>query len=81
MATITISNASVCSGGGHVAATAQLNALPARVVHWLADELRATPSADELRDAAAVMIRAHLMGMTRAQARTVLEAGLTITVA
>lgn len=78
MATISIAVTGICAGGGHVSATVQLNAGQARPVMWDADDLRGSPTQEEMRDAVRTILRAHLMGMTRAQARAALEAGITV---
>ena len=80
MATLTVSNVTLCAGGGHVHADVRLNQGQARSVAWDADDLRASPSAQDVLDAVKVVVKAHLMGMTRAQARAALEAGITISV-
>jgi hypothetical protein len=77
MATITIGG-TLCAGGDHFSATVQLNAGQVRQTTYDTDELRATPTVEEIRDAVRVMLRAHMMNMTRAQAVAAIQGGITI---
>lgn len=81
MTTVVIGPATICHGGGHVHTSWQINgAGPVRDVHYDTDDLRGSPSIEEVREAVRTMLRGHIMGMTRAQARAVLEAGITIAI-
>ena len=80
MTTITISPSTICTGGGHVHTSWQLNVGPVRQVVYDTDELRGSPSLEEAHAAVRTIIRAHIMGLTRAQARTILEAGISVTI-
>lgn len=79
MATIAITNAGVCDGGGHAHMTVQVDARPSRSVAYLTDELRGNPSADEVRMAVGILLQLHMASMTRAQAVAALAGGITIT--
>lgn len=81
MTTVTIGAATICAGGGHVHTSWQLNSGPVRDVDYITDDLRGTPGLDEVKDAIRTILRGHIMGMSRAQARAALEAGITITIA
>lgn len=81
MTTVTLITTGICAGGGHVNMTWQLNAGPVRVVQFEADDLRGTPSLDEVREAVRHILRGHMSGMSRAASRALLEAGITITIA
>ena len=80
MTTVVIAPATLCAGGGHVHTSWQINAGPVRAVPYGADDLRGTPSTEEVREAVSTILRGHLSGMTRPQARALLEAGITITI-
>lgn len=80
MATIAVT-ATICGGGGHVHASARVNGGAPRTGEWDTDDLRGTPSAEEVEIAVRTMLRLHCMGMTRVQARNALLAGITITTA
>jgi hypothetical protein len=79
MTTITMTG-TACTGGGHVTLTWQLNAGQSRVVVYDTDDLRGTPPREEAEQAIRTILRAHLAGLTRAQARNLIEAGITITI-
>jgi hypothetical protein len=79
MTTITITS-TVCAGGGHVHVNWRLNSGQVREVVYDTDDLRGTPSREETEQALRTILRGHLMGLTRPQARTLLEAGITIAI-
>lgn len=81
MATAVISLNSICAGGGHVHLNLQVNGGQTRVLQFDADEIRRNFTLEEIETAAIVLARFHCMGMTRAEARNALQAGVTVTTA
>ena len=70
----------VCDGGGHVRLTARVNGGAARVLNYNADDIRSNLTADEAEAAHLAVLKVHFGGMTRAQVRAALLAGVTITI-
>jgi hypothetical protein len=79
MTTITLAG-TICAGGGHVHVNWRLNAGQLREAVYDTEDLRGTPSRDETEQALRTILRGHLTGLTRVQARTLLEAGITVTI-
>jgi hypothetical protein len=76
--TITYSNPTRCSGGGHVAVDVALNGGASKRFVYQTDDVRAPLSeltADERETLALLVIKAHLAGKTRAQIVTEFQAG------
>lgn len=69
----------VCSGGNHVTIGATVNAGPKRSAEFSIDELRDDLSAAEREDLMRLIVRAALTGLTKAQARSKLQAGFVVT--
>lgn len=83
MATVTITNPITCAGGGHLHVEASLNGGAAQGYAFDTDEMRAPLSELTEEERAAfvkVLLKIRLAGLTRAQARTVLLAGVTVTI-
>lgn len=78
MATATITLQSICAGGGHVTLGVQVNGGQVRQFHFDSDEIREQIGVERLRDALLVLVRLHCMGMTRAQVRNELQAGIDV---
>lgn len=70
--------ATTCVGGGHVHASVRLNGGTAREVVYDTDDIRRSTTVDELKDAVRALLSAHCMGMTLAQVKTAVEAGVVI---
>lgn len=83
MATIEYVFSHACEGGGHIALDISLNGGPARRVVYTTDEVRAPLSAlstEDRENLALNILKVKLAGLTRAQARAVVEAGVTVTI-
>lgn len=79
MATVAITS-SVCVGGGHLHVSAVLDGAAAREFGFTVDEVRGALPAEVIEAAVLVILRLHLKGMTRVQARNAMIAGFTVTV-
>ena len=74
---VTITLESVCSGGGHATLGVTIDGGQKAILHVETDQIRA---AIEDREALVLgMTKLALTGLTRAQARTKLQAGISIT--
>lgn len=80
MATVTITLDSVCSGQGHVHLDTQVNAGAVTEYMFHIDELLTGFTEEERRDVLRGILKLHAIGKTRAQMRTALQNGLTVTV-
>ena len=82
MATLGYQFVANCAGGGHTTIAVSLNGGAAKNVVYTTDELLAplnTLTADEREMAALVILKLHFAGKTRAQAKTELQSGVTVT--
>lgn len=78
---ITYSLGRLCSGGGHADIRADITPDGIRVFHDMdADTLRAPLDREEREKFAELCIRMKMAGLTKAQARTVLQSGFTVTI-
>lgn len=80
MATVAISFASACAGGGHLGLGVQVNAGAVQVVPYTVDEILTAEPSDLIHDFVLGVLRLHCAGMTRAQARAAIQAGFTVTI-
>lgn len=77
---IAITLESICAGGEHITLGAVRDARPSRVLAThTASELRAPITDDEFDTAVLVLARLAVQGLTKAQARTKLQNGFTVT--
>lgn len=82
MATLGYQFVENCAGGGHTTIAVSFNGGAARNVVYSTDELRQPLSAltqDERETLALLVLKLHFTGMTRAQMKTALQAGVTVT--
>lgn len=78
MPTITFSNPSICTGGGHLHTDVAVNGGTAREMAFDVDELRnplSELSAEDRAQLAMLLLKVHFAGKTRAQMRAELQAG------
>lgn len=71
-----------CAGGGHTTIAVSFNGGAAKNVVYTTDELRQPLSAlttDERETLALLVLKLHFAGKTRAQAKTELQSGVTVT--
>lgn len=83
MASISYTFSHACAGGGHVELDISLNGGAARHVVYTIDDIRTPLSAltvEERENLALLILKVRLAGLTRAQARAVVEAGVTVTI-
>jgi hypothetical protein len=80
MATILLKLEHVCAGGGHATISVALNGTPKGEWELWADDVLADVTDEEIEALMKLLIRAHKVGRTKAEVRTDLQAGLTITV-
>lgn len=83
MATLSYTFSHACAGGGHIDLDISFNGGPARRTAFTIDELRTPLSAltpEERANLALNILKLRLAGLTRAQARSVVEAGVTVTI-
>jgi hypothetical protein len=79
--TIAFNLVDVCPGGGHFTVGVSRDGGPVRNFIYTADDLISNlGQIDEPSDVALAMLKLHFVGMTRAQARAALQAGITITI-
>lgn len=76
---VSITFDSACSGGGHTALAVSVNGGASRALHADTDDLLVPLSADERHQLAEMLVRAKVGGMTRAQARAAMLAGISVT--
>jgi hypothetical protein len=82
MASISYGFVSNCVGGGHTTIAVSFNGGATQSIVYGTDELRAPLGAlsQEDREALALnILKVHFTGMTRAQMRSALQAGVTVT--
>lgn len=83
MATVSYTFSHACAGGGHVELDISLNGGAARRTTYTTDEIRTPLSAltiEERENLALLILKVRLAGLTRAQARAAVEAGVTVTI-
>lgn len=80
MATLVFGPATICAGGEHITAEVSVSGRPARTFAFSVDELRTDLEDDAIHDAALVILRLASRGRTRAQVRSAMQAGFTVTV-
>lgn len=68
-----------CSGGGHARVNVSVDAGPSTRIEYQTDDLLAPLTNAERKDLVGWLLRAKLGGMTRAQARTAMLAGISVT--
>jgi hypothetical protein len=78
MATVNITFISVCDGGDHLQIGVQVGLGQTRTFSYTVDELRGAIPLEDIRNAALLLMRLHCGGMTKAQARTELQAGIQV---
>lgn len=69
----------ICSGGGHVRLSATVNGGQPRLADFEAEILRQSLTADDRLKLAELIVRVRCAGLTRAQARSLLETGIEAT--
>lgn len=80
MATVVITLESVCAGGGHANISVSVNGVNKGTFPVLADDvLSPLPDAD-VPTVLAALVKLRMIGRTKAQVRSDLQAGLTVTV-
>lgn len=77
---LTITLESVCAGGGHAHLSIQRDAGASRVVPFDADALRRPLTVDDLSTFAELVTRIRCAEITRAQARTLMASGISVTI-
>lgn len=80
MAILVLTLANACSSGGHVNISATVNGVSKGVHPFEADELLNDITDDEIAAAIKIVLRLYKIGKTRAQVRTAITSGLTVTV-
>lgn len=83
MATVAYTFSNACASGGHIALNISINGGAARRVEYTTDEVRSPLSAltaEERENLFLLILKMRLAGLTRAQARAVVEAGFTVTI-
>jgi hypothetical protein len=83
MATLGFQYVSNCAGGGHVEIDGSFNAGPPKRFVYTTDELRQPLNAltpDEMAQFSLTLLKIHFAGRTRAEMKTELQAGVTVTV-
>lgn len=76
---VSITYDSACAGGGHTTLAVSIDAGASRALHVDTDELLVPLTPDERHQLAEMLVRAKVGGMTRAQARTAMLAGISVT--
>lgn len=79
MATVAIGLSGACAGGGHLALNVTVNGSP-QIIAYTGDEILQTEPSDLIHDFVLAVLRLHCAGMTRAQARSAIQAGFTVTI-
>lgn len=73
----------VCAGGGHVTINVSVNGGEAKPFVYTTDELREPLNAlsgEDRERLALLILKVHFAGMTRAQMRSEIQAGVTVTI-
>ena len=76
---VSITLDSTCAGGGHAGLAVSFDAEPIALVHADTDDLLVPLSPAEKRQLVIFLARARVGGMTRAQVRTAMLAGISVT--
>lgn len=76
----TISYESACDGGGHITLSVVVDGGPSRPRTFVTDELRGPLTQDERDQFILLATRIKIAGLTRAQARSTLQAGFTVAI-
>lgn len=79
MAIIGISLSSVCTGGNHVNISVNFDG-NSQVIQYTADDIIAVSPSELIHDFVLGVLRLHCKGMTRAQARSAIQTGFTVTI-
>lgn len=80
MATVAVSFSSACAGGGHLLLGVAVNGGAGQTIEYTVDEIQQAEPADLIHDFVLAVLRLHFGGMTRAQIRSALQAGFTVTI-
>ncbi len=83
MATITYTRRAVCAGGGHVTFDVSFNGGADRRIVFDLDEIRQPLGAfsqEQIDSALLLVLKAHIAGMTRAQAATAMPTNTAVVV-
>ena len=78
MATAIITMTAACAGGNHLTVTVRINGGAIRTFGYSVDDMREPITTEAIQDTELLMARFHCAGMTRAQAKTALQAGITV---
>lgn len=79
MATVTLSWVGVCAGGCHVTVDVSFNGGSAQRFTYDVDEFRASITQEKREEFILDLLRFVSVGKTRAEVRTALQAGVTVT--
>ena len=80
MATVLLTIESVCAGGGHANINVKVNGNDKGTFGLYADDVLAPLPDAEVQSVLAALIKLRMIGRTKAQVRSDLQAGLTVTV-
>lgn len=78
MAIVSIVFGNVCAGGNHVDLGVRVNGGAEHRVSYVIDDLTDTITVEKVRDAVLMLVRLHCHGLTRAQARVAIQAGISV---
>ena len=80
MSSVALISSVVCGGGSHATSNMEINGGVAQQISHNIDQSIVSPKFDEISQAVNILLQIHMQGMTRAQARTAMENGITIAI-
>lgn len=80
MAAVAINFVSACLGGTHIIVTVSIDGGPVRQFILSDDDIRTPISADDQLDALRALLRIHMRGKTRLEAKADLQTGINMVI-